>query len=411
MAPPDAKPKQSRWRKIWVVGLALGIAGLGILLSVRDGDDFVYEGKRLSVWFDGLLSQKSTERVAAEKVFTNLGPKAVPFLTSQLKDDSRLTQRYRSFYDSKIRSGPQWLRSWLPTPSLHNADTRRLVAAYRLGKIGPAASPAIPELAKLLKCDYWNGASFACSALTWIGTNSVSALPQLTEQLGNNDRYTADHVAQVIRIVAKDHSNAVPALVAVLRHTNDAVKVRALSLLPAMRNAKFAERDIEVFLKSPNPALRFAALSALWDISPDRHEELLDLWVEFATSSDKQFHTPTQLNTPTCWSLLKTKPLTNRAVALAAPLVEEMDEVLRFGTYALVASLGNAASNATPVLIKGLRSKEPRAVAKAAEALGKSANPTPEVIQALQEAMEHEYLMVRDAAAAALKDLQSRRQP
>ena len=398
---------KSRRKKICVAVTAVVIVGLGIWQLARQENNFIYEGKRLSVWFDGLMSRQSPERSAAEKAFKDLGPKAVPFLIDRLKErDSDLKHRYTQFYNSKILTGPKWLRACVPEPKGHNAEFRRYLAAGMLGKMGAAAAPAIPNLAKMLANESRMDIIVAGQTLIAIGTNSASALPQLAGQLGHNDPSAADHVAYVIRMVAKNHSNTVPTLVAVLSKSNDTVTIRALRILPELGpNAKAAERQIESFLKAPNRAVRFAAVCALWDLATERHEELFDTLAEFATSPDKQFHEQT------CHKLLAMKPLTSHAAALAVPLAEKMESAHRWGTYYHIANRGSAASNAAPVLIAGLKSEEPRSAAKAAEALGKTANPTPEVIKALHEAQQHEYLMVRDAAEEALKALQSRSQP
>src|SRR2546428_802405 len=89
-----------------------------------------------------------------------------------------------------------------------------MVAAFRLGQFGPAASNAVPSLIELLKKpgSYYGDKGRVIQALGFIGPPAKQAAPILAENLNHTNewiRYTAAYSLLQIGVVP---TNAIPAL-------------------------------------------------------------------------------------------------------------------------------------------------------------------------------------------------------
>ena len=89
----------------------------------------------------------------------------------------------------------------------------RSAAADALGKIGPEAKAAAPELAALLQDSDSNVSEAALTALAQIGTEAKLAVPVLTKLLKNEDRRVRLRAFQALCTIGPTAREALPGLV------------------------------------------------------------------------------------------------------------------------------------------------------------------------------------------------------
>ncbi|HEY5912962.1 MAG TPA: HEAT repeat domain-containing protein [Verrucomicrobiae bacterium] len=169
-------------RQLIIAALALAVIGGGSWLFLRRPVAMVYEGKTSREWALRLLSSDVATRDQAAAAFKAMGPQVVP--------DLRLLLQTR---DSFFRK-PVWLaaeqmpsrqrREVLAKTGKFEANTVRRSAARALGILGPAAEPAIPGLARLLRSPQYELRWEASAALGSIGK---AAVPELVRAVGDTN--------------------------------------------------------------------------------------------------------------------------------------------------------------------------------------------------------------------------------
>ncbi len=122
----------------WVL---LVLTGLTTTLAA----EATYQGKPASFWLDCW----STNTAAADAAFKAMGSNAVPFLIKTLeRKPSKLGEfvdkQVADYYLKHLREVPSEVRRCLP--SAYRVEDRRELAAFFLGRLGPAAEAAIPAL-------------------------------------------------------------------------------------------------------------------------------------------------------------------------------------------------------------------------------------------------------------------------
>ncbi len=129
---------------------------------------------------------------------------------------------------------------------------------YILGKIGPAAAPATPALAKLMAGKDDRAAHEAILALANIGPGAKEAVPALTAALERGDNTNAHAIAYALGKIGPAAAEAEPALIGLLANSD-----RRLALASAWALAQINPASAEVAGKTL-PVL----LAALRDRTP-----------------------------------------------------------------------------------------------------------------------------------------------
>jgi hypothetical protein len=166
----------SRRKKI-VLAVCAAITVIATVVLWPRPKGFVYEGKTVEKWFEGLLPG-STNRVAAERAFMRLGSNAIPHLVSVINRRETAMYRFRFRLAQKI---PSSLNRFLP--KLHNLEAEQTTALKELGQLGPLAEPATPAICALLRYHCKQAGPVAPFAWTNIVTaTGGSAVPRLSGQ-------------------------------------------------------------------------------------------------------------------------------------------------------------------------------------------------------------------------------------
>ena len=209
------------WRKTLQRHRAWFLAGLavtgfcvvvGALISRSDGRNLVYQGKTVKAWLLQLSTSDPKARAEAEAAFTALGTNAVPELARLLRAND---SRWRTLTWSHARSLPRRLRGLvLQRVNPPNAYRIHPAAARALGKLGPGATAAEPDLVRALQ-DKVNGTYWeAGGALGRIGKQAV---PDLTHALQDGDTLVRCAAAYGLGEAGPVAAPAVPALIQMLK--------------------------------------------------------------------------------------------------------------------------------------------------------------------------------------------------
>jgi HEAT repeat protein len=154
---------------------------------------------------------------------------------------------------------------------LNDPDTGvRWAAVIALGSVEPGAKDAAPELVRLLKDPDGYVRRAAASALQGIGPAAKDAVPELVKLLRDPDGGVRGPAVEVLGSIGPAAKDAVPELVKLLRAPPPYAGTRGPAALALGRTgpaAKDAIPELAELLKDPNPRVRREAAHALGDIA------------------------------------------------------------------------------------------------------------------------------------------------
>jgi len=396
-----------------------------------------------------ILHSNSTLRSDAAHALTAIGPKAFPVLFQALqekdsrdvlwgmrhytllvksKDDPQVSALLDALQDAHEPLREKLILALVPIsssqPVLNTPKTPKVLAAILarlrisprdvdltrcccalLGSMGPAASPAIPELVKLV--DVPLNAQDAIKSLGQIGPKAV---PVLTEIANRKDRHLRSGALKQLGIMGPDAQEALPtvfratldpdsfvrdaafpalasispgdeaALQSLLKALGDPsyfTRARVANLLAAWKPAPRAE--VANFLDDKNPAIRKAAVQVLGELGPERdsvaaivkalRDDQQEVQIQAASVLGK-LGSSSDVALPVLRRIAKDKASPHRAAAM----------------YAL-ASFGDAAREAIPDLIEIYQSEDPPHRFTAISAIGKLGPHAKEAVPLLIETL------------------------
>jgi HEAT repeat protein len=187
-------------------------AAVGILVWWLNSQSPVYQGKPVKTWLLQLSRPPDPQaRDEAEAALKAIGTNAVPELARLLRaDDARwrkLIWRHASLLPRPV--GGMILQRIDPL----QAYLIRPAAARALGKLGPGAAAATPDLVRALR-DRLNGTSGeAGGALRQIGRPAV---PDLIGALRDEDKFVRATAAGALGQIGPEAAPAIPALIQIL---------------------------------------------------------------------------------------------------------------------------------------------------------------------------------------------------
>lgn len=205
------------------------------------------------------------------KTLAALGdPRAVPALTWVLERErlpentgfvlASLGQEAAQFTPAMIR----WLRH---LPVVRGWDQSRAGLLLALGRLGPAAAPAIPDLVELLGNEQI--ASSAARALGLIGPQAEVAVPLLHELLSHSTAAIAIAVAQALYRIDGDVASTLLTLKRYLAHESQS-KVQAADCTAELGVAAAPlVPQLRALLTDSSPMVRVRAAAALWAVTAD----------------------------------------------------------------------------------------------------------------------------------------------
>lgn len=278
-----------------VVVLACIVAAVVVAVVWPREHEPEYEGKKLSEWLMGErpLGEPANARA---KAIHQIGTNALPFLLRWIRYE---TPPWRKKLSSAIRKINT--KAWV---AFRDKKADRAKGA-RLGFeiLGPQASPAIPELTKLMKgtnVDITINAFYALHAtgiealpvllevltngpaclrlhtavifrtMRQLGTNASVVVPVLIEQLQDKDPEVAAKAAAMLGVLGVEPALAVPALTSSLLASETYVRCSAVYALARFGDqARSAVPSLLRALDDSDRSVREAATNALRQIAPE----------------------------------------------------------------------------------------------------------------------------------------------
>jgi len=202
----------------------------------------------------------------AMDALASIGPKAVPRLINALKYE-QVDEKVASILG---RMGPEAAPAVPELTELLERDDAdaRSEALFALAAIGPPAKSAVPEMTEALDDPDMNVRYAAAYALGSVGPEAMSAKPALVQKLGGADDFLATVAAWALSQIHPEcpetAPNSVPKLIGALDSPAPMVRVRAIEALGCLGPlAAEATDELEKLQDDDNPAIRRAATEAL----------------------------------------------------------------------------------------------------------------------------------------------------
>jgi HEAT repeat protein len=269
--PEPATGKGRPNRGVWLRWLLLSLAGLALasalLIFLRYNPEPSYAGRSFSQWctLQAELTQaggSETESREAIRAIRRIGTNGLPILLRSLRDSS-LSQKLRGLAN---RLPAALSRSRLLRLAL-TGDRVDPSAVFQI--LGPQASPAVPELAALLRAT--NRPDIASEAAACLAAIGPAGAPALVEALGNprlpSCRYAAFEFSSADpAIFGTNAALAIPALAQLAVDTDSELARLAIRALGRInRQPQLTVPALIVALHSTDNMVRYdAARSLMW---------------------------------------------------------------------------------------------------------------------------------------------------
>jgi HEAT repeat protein len=350
-----------------------------------------------------LMADQPLTRQRAAMALGKIGPaavEAVPLLLDGARHDRQVRNAAIQALDDIDRADPSML------PELQQAlksDSKqvRMAAALLIRRIGPAASPAIPDLVELVRSDPPNDEVVTVAlALKWIGVDSI---PHLCQAMSDGDPKRRTAAACVIAVFGRDARGAVPVLTGALDDEFSRVRASAAMALGKIgADARDSVSSIVRLFKDDDPLVRNIAAWAAGEIGTDDRapiEELLALTRDAdpdvqrtAVSSLGEIHRHSDLVVPVLIQMLNT-PDEREPFTLSRTLI------LALGKF------GPDARAAIPRLIELMMMQGRGDHHAEAQALGEIGSDSDEVVTQLVNVLSKRGFVGTESVGRALRKL------
>ena len=248
--------RRSRTLILFLVFLALWFG-----LRAFNRPEPVYSDQPLSYWLERLSDEKTSAHASA--VLNEMGPEALPALVDALRTDS--SPLIDTIYAVCIKVH-------LAAPRHYDAPNIRATAAYLLGQMGEAASPATEYLVKALGDEDPFVRFKAERALSKIG---MVAGPELVKTLDDREPIVRYGAAKALGGMGAQARYAVPALLRKLDDPQSNVRVAAFQALAQIGEraqnqirAEHVPHLLEALTNSPWAGSRKFAVATLRKLGP-----------------------------------------------------------------------------------------------------------------------------------------------
>jgi len=278
---------------------------------------------------------------------------------------------------------------------LINANRHRGEACRIIGRIGPAAHGAVPQLCLALQDPNYKVRWQAANALGEIGENARSALPDLMERLKDDSPSVRSEAAKAIcRIDPTKKDLAIPVLIKIMRsRASQGSRISAAEAIQHLGlEGEQATEALAAMVLDKTVNVRKPAALALAAIGPGAKEAMPSL-IE-ALGDDYVGN-----RVAAAGALVSIDPKNSDRVLPV--LISALADHSIDGRYAaeVLATIG---APALPSLIKTLQGKEMRARSNATIALGMMGSSAQAAVEPLIALLTEEDFILRSAAARAL---------
>lgn len=434
---PDVRPRSSRRPGARRLLIALALVGVSIVIWLGlENREPRCLGKPVSYWVARLEGVNPEQSRPEWKRLAQAGPEAVPVYEALLRASaSKAALAYRRFWMQNQNRWPGFLMRRLPPPrAFYQGGNFQSLALSAISQTSPPATNAIPVLRGLLAETPDQGLRvITVSVLGRMGPAACAALPQLLAHATTADPnlqqalcFTLDRIGvfdeRVIttfeRLATNAHPLAVQQVARVLGRigSDPALQPRmtppllalARSIYPGIRtSALWAMGDLAVAPDSVVEALQAACQPAeVEDVRRfarvalerlERGQKIQRPWLEKLAR-----HEDLEVRLIAARALCERAGQTNAYVQALGERLAQGDETGAWRAIEKLAALAPASASAVPLIARVLSDPEPRLRGKAAIALGQLGAAAKSARPALTEALQDEHKNVRDAAKEAL---------
>lgn len=235
-----------RWRRLLII-LAVCAAAIALVLALIPREPR-YDGRALSEWIRDSAPRPSPEPETTRAVAAvrHIGTNGLPWLIKWISYQSPPGWKLKLIAASEKLPG--WIRAGIVTQLLgeRSYETRRRLALDGFLILGPAASPAVPDLLQMT--DSTSSSSPATGALESIGLASLAPTLSALTNRANAPALRAA-AADWIRILEPefDCGPIVPVLAECVRERNPVVAKAAARAL--VRSGAETELTVQFFIK------------------------------------------------------------------------------------------------------------------------------------------------------------------
>ncbi len=223
----------------------------------------MYQGKALSVWLEilGTQGRRYEEYLEAKNAIEVIGTNALPQIVAMLSaEDSvfklKLITLARSQGVIRIDFRPAW--------------QKHRQAVFALDALGPAATPAIPQLIEVLNTGNTDARRLTVRLLGSMRAREELVMPALANALGDSDFYVRQAAIESLIRNCERPDIAVPALVARLDCTSIYEFEALTSALKEFgSSARPAIPMLMARLQDRNPAIRDKASNTIKYLDPE----------------------------------------------------------------------------------------------------------------------------------------------
>jgi HEAT repeat protein len=260
------------------------------------------------------------------------------------------------------------------------------MAIHILGKIGPEAAPAIPNLEAILLA-YKFGAAEAADALAGIG---APAIKTLASAAGNDNVNVRNHAVQALHKIG---APAIPACIDLLGAKHPDVRRTVAGFLGSMQvNDKALVVALGFATKDKDYQVRLNALNSIRQMG-----SLAKLAEPYVVALLTDIDPTLRLNAFHTLTALEVDPRPGLKKALA-----NLDEAVRIKTASLMTELNLELELAAPILVEGLKHKDEALKMQAAHALSIRGLRENEVLPIFIAGLSNDLASVRRQAAESI---------
>lgn len=345
---------------------------------------------------------KDKETSVAKTAIASLGKLGPPAELAIPNILSALRENVPSLDDSVEKAllhiGPKSVPELIGVLQVDKSWKVRLVAVKTLGRFGAKAKAAVPALALALNDLGWVP-QHAAKALGQIGSEAKAAIPALVKALESGSRNVRNSAAESLGKIQCEEDIVLPALINALKNKNAEFCSKAIFALRQFKERAIrALPDLLIAVESPHSQVRTSAMLALPSIAPNSEDVCLALIKRVLEDEDFRNRSCAAL-------MLGNVAFHRKTVPTLITALQNENRWERSSIADALASLGPQADAAVPALIKILKERDGRDRDSIAYALGRVGAAIPTVVPALIKALEDKNSSVRHRALDALAEI------
>ena len=207
------------------MGLCVVVA-LGAFIYWPEPKEPEYEGRKLSDWCEAASFFDETKSAAAIR---HIGTNALPFLMQWIKYRPSIFVKW----ECKVTDRLGYHK---PTEQMGSRCMRSFYAQNGFKELGSLASPAVPELTKLLFEPKESAPGYsAAHVLVSLAESEVVTMPKIYEALANENANIRLRAVQALANVHKNRDPAVKAVTSVLDDPEPEIRRWATNTLKVLK--------------------------------------------------------------------------------------------------------------------------------------------------------------------------------